>query len=201
MNDLRPNRLAKDSSSNTPNSEYSSPYCLHCYAPLGRMTGASVPCPACGRANLKADQQQLWTRERKLRELESLLKLAIALAMIGVGAMALLFPGTGVGRGHGMAIGTPIVVGILLWDLASITRRQTIFRADIIWPIIGWFLGLPFVWFTLTIGGMVSPRVQVTLLVLGVVVTIPAIFSPLLRRFWTRWCERHIARAQLHSSV
>jgi|GEM_PF-2643385 len=179
--------------------DYSTPYCLHCYAPLEEFRGASTACSSCGEPNLRVDLQRLWTRERRLREVEDLLKVLVCLAMGAIAAFALLNPGMGVGRGHGMAIGGPIVMGVLLWDLASITRRRTLFRSDIVWPIIGWLLGLPFVWMVLVVGDEVATPVRYALLVSGIALTLPAMASPLLRRGWSRWRDGHIARGQLRA--
>lgn len=180
----------------TTRHNYSSPYCLHCYAPLERFDGASSACGACGSPNLRVDLARLWTREHKLRVLENWLKALVCLAMIAIGGLALLFPGTGVGKGHGMAIGAPIVLGILLWDTASITRKQSLFQLQIVWPIVGWLLGVPMIWLVLVLGGKLSVPLQMTLLVTGVVTTLSAITSPWLRRWWSSWCERRIVRAQ-----
>lgn len=177
---------------------FATPYCLHCYAPLERFRGASCECATCGRPNLHVDQQRLWTRERRLRELESLAKSLILIAMGGVAALALMFPGSGVGKGHGMAIGAPILMGILLWDLASITRSESQFRGDIIWPIIGWGLGplSLLVLHALSVQeGVGGPELSAALF-LCVAVTVPAVFSPWIRRRWLRWRAEHIARRQ-----
>lgn len=179
-----------------PSQDYRSPYCLHCYTPVERFKGASEPCPACDRPIVKADFGRLWTRERKLKELEDLLKTLVVVAMTIVGALALLYPGIGVGRGQGMAIGAPIVIGVLLWDVASITRQRSLFRADIIWPIIGLLLGPIFLMFTLALAKDEGREVYYVWAGLTVAIMVPAILSPLLRRWWSSWRARHIAEAQ-----
>ena len=93
---------------------YRRPYCLHCYAPLENVEGASIPCPRCGRANIRLDLQKLWTRERRIRELESILHFLVTAAVVGIGAAALLNSGIGTGVGHGMAFGAPILIGAVL---------------------------------------------------------------------------------------
>jgi hypothetical protein len=143
------------------------------------------------------DRGRLWTRERRLRRLESLAKGLILITMASVAAMALLFPGSGVGRGHGMAIGAPILLGILLWDLASITRSRSQFRADIVWPIIGWLLGPLSILVALAL--WIEESRHPLLLILAILcaaVTLPAIFAPLIRHRWVAWREAHVARGQ-----
>ena len=172
---------------------YRAPYCLHCYAPLEEVAAPSTTCPCCGRANLVVDLRRLWTRERKLRELEQLLK-AVVVVLIGAISLTALFnPGVGTsGHGHGMAVGAPILLGILLWDAASITQRESLFRGSIVWPIVGGVFLLPSAALALAVP---LPVVRV---IAGLVALscLAGLMSPLLRRRWLSWRREHIAAAQ-----
>lgn len=171
---------------------YRPPYCLHCYAPLGEVISPSTPCPACGRPNLVVDLRRLWTRERKVREIEQLLKAIIVVVIGSISLLALLHPGIGTsGHGHGMAAGAPILLGILLWDAASITQRESLFRGSIIWPIVGGVFLLPAVAFALAVPQPL-PRGIAVLVALACVA---GLLSPLTRRRWLAWREAHIEGA------
>lgn len=176
--------------------EYASPYCLHCYAPLARSKGASYECSACGLSSLQVDFGRLWTREPGLRKLERLAKALILTTMVCLTALILLNPGVGISKGHGMVIGAPLLIGVLLWDLASITRSESQFRGDIVWPIVGWGLG-PIVGYVLFgLWTQSGNPLLLGLFVLCCAVTLPAVFSPLIRRWWRSWRVRHVLRAQ-----
>lgn len=175
---------------------FHSPYCLHCYAPMERIQGASEPCPSCGSPIVKADLSRLWTHERRLHKIESLLKAMVCVAMTIFGALALVWPGAGVSPGQGMALVVPLVVGVLLWDAASITRRRSLYRADILWSIIGWVLGPIALLATLGMAAGEGHREFYGWAGVTVMIMVPAILSPLIRRGWSRWRDNHIAEAQ-----
>lgn len=172
---------------------YETPYCLHCYIPLHDVEGASTHCPQCGRANLTIDLQRLWTREKRIGDIEDLLKILIVIGVSAISIAALLHPGVGMsGRGHGMAAGAPILLGILLWDVTSITKKTSLFRGSLIWPIVG-AIGLlisgPIFW----TNGELLVRV-----VSGAIVaaSIAGILSPFTRKRWLAWRVQHVLARQ-----
>ena len=173
---------------------YQFPYCLHCYSPLGELTAPSTRCSRCGAANLSVDLRRLWTRERKVRQLEGLLKGVIVVLLGGLSALMLLFPGTGIsGAGHGMAAGAPILLGVLLWDAASISQRDSVFRGSLIWPIVGAIGLLPTILFFLSMPSPWWVRPVSFFLALG---CLAGVLSPLTRRRWRAWREARVAGRQ-----
>lgn len=176
----------------------SKPYCLRCYASLSSKRATSRRCKRCGENNLEVDRLMRWTREERFVLLERLLKFAVVFAMVLVAAVALLSPGIGSGKGHGMAIGAPILVGVLLWDVAGLTRKRSQFRADIVWPIIGWFLGLPAAGlFWALYSNERAGAGALWLLGFSVALTLPAILSPRIRRRWASWRESYVEARRL----
>lgn len=177
-----------------PSPSYKSPYCLTCYRPLGELTMPSTRCPHCGAANLTVDLRRLWTREKRIREVEWLLKAAIVLVLGSLSAVMLLYPGTGTsGAGHGMAAGAPILLGVLLWDAASISQRDSVFRGSLIWPIVG---GLGLLPATMIFLAMPSPEWARPASAIVIVCCLAGLASPLTRRRWRRWREARVTQRQ-----
>ena len=174
--------------------DYRTPYCLSCYAPLGELSAPSTRCPSCGAANLTVDLRRLWTREPKVRRVEALLKGLIVVVLGTLSAVMLLYPGTGTsGPGHGMAAGAPILLGVLLWDAASISQRDSLFRGSLIWPIVG---GLVLGPATLIFLSMPSPAWVRPACALVVVCCLAGLASPLTRKRWRCWREARIKESQ-----
>lgn len=176
------------------------PYCLHCYAPLPAFQGASALCSGCGRSNLRVDLERLWTQERRFRELEDVLKVAVVLLMLAFSAYSVLVLGIQDHRALPMAIFVPGVLGVLLWDLAAITRRRATYRWDLLLALLGALVGG--FWLLAVTARVVSARnpsswtdwlgvAGVALVVLGVVLG-----GPLARWRWVRWREAFVARRQ-----
>jgi len=174
---------------------YSRPYCLHCYAPLEEFEGPGTHCPHCERLNLRVDTQTYWTKERRFRNIEELLKIAVGVLVCSLTALALFDPGLASGVKSGMGIGAPILLGVLLWDLARITRKRSVFSARIIWPIAGALFGL--------VGLLLYPEVRLygstqAMILVGIAFAIAffGLLTPLTSRWWRLWRERHIASSQ-----
>lgn len=172
---------------------YETPYCLHCYVPLHAVKGASTHCPNCGKANLTIDLQRLWTREKRISDIEDLLKILIVIGVGAISTAALVNPGVGIsGKGHGMAAGAPILLGLLLWDVASLRQKTSVFRASLIWPIVGTLAlllsGLVF----LTTGALMVRVVSGT----TALASIAAVLSRITRRRWLAWRENHVLARQ-----
>lgn len=114
-------------------------YCLACFAALPKRRGTGTCCERCGRTNLKVDLDRYWNLDPKLLMLQSLLRALIIL--MGVIAIAFVWQLTLQGRtrggGYGLALIAPLALGAFLWDASALcTHRQTIFRHDIIWPLL-----------------------------------------------------------------
>ena len=60
-------------------------YCRLCYARIPNYRGASVPCPACGEAHLRAHEEKHWTLEPRLVKLEKQAKGASIVLAVGLG--------------------------------------------------------------------------------------------------------------------
>ncbi|MCB9913955.1 MAG: hypothetical protein H6828_02255 [Planctomycetes bacterium] len=176
-----------------PKPAYASPYCLHCYAPLGEVQAPSTHCAVCGHANLVVDLRRLWTREKRLRELEHLLKVIVALFIGAISLAALFSRQSGMSAaGHGMGVGAPILLGLLLWDAVSITQRESLFRGSIVWPIVGWAFVVP-----ATALALAVPLPMVRWIAGAVALgSLAGILSPLTRRRWIAWRERHVLAGQ-----
>ncbi|MFT7484806.1 MAG: hypothetical protein ACI9F9_000650 [Candidatus Paceibacteria bacterium] len=160
------------------------PYCLHCYATLDSLTPPSTHCPECNRINLAVDLKRLWTKERKVRDIEQILKALIVVFLGALSGYILLNSGVGLsGHGHGMAVGAPIVLGILLWDAASITQKTSVFKGSLIWPIVGGLLLWPAC--TIALGTtQLGPRLIASAVSLACAF---GLLSPLLRPRWLAW--------------
>ena len=179
---------------------YRRPYCLHCYAALSPQLGARALCSSCGKTSLRVDIERVWTQERRLRDLEDILKVSVVLLMLAFSAFAVFVLGIQDYRALPMAIFVPGVLGVLLWDLAAITRRRAAYRWDLILALLGALIGgfwLLAVWARLVaargpthwedwlgVGGVAA-------VVLGIVLG-----GPLVRWRWSRWQEAYIARRQ-----
>lgn len=178
--------------------DYVTPYCLHCYAPLAASQSASIWCGSCGKTNLRIDLDLLWTSERRLRELEDMLKVIVVLSMLGFCAFSVFVLGLHDHRAMPMAIFVPGVIGFLLWDLVSITRKSGTYRWDLIAAGIGWVIGP--LWLVLAgVGGWSSPRDQLSwgaLFAMGLIIMILTIGAPWIRRRWMGWRDRHVAERQ-----
>lgn len=168
------------------------PYCLRCYLPLERQSDARQVCSRCGYVNVKVDQGKYWTREAWLCRIEWLAKAAISLLIAWI-SWKILFAGqAGTGMGHGIAVGFPILLGVVLWDTASkITRRQPYFRATIVWSVVIAVLGvLP------TLVGVFAsdlpPMARTVILTVGLGFFGIAAAIPLLGRAYGRWQVRRI---------
>lgn len=124
----------------TRSQDFHSPYCLYCYAPMEPDERASQTCGACGSVNLREDRRAFWSKEPRLVSLERSTQIFIGI-LIGAMALAILADpsgGSGAGKGHGMAVGLPILLGVLLLDVTSaITRRRAMFGGTMIWLIMG----------------------------------------------------------------
>ena len=179
--------------------EYAKPYCLHCYAPLAVSQSASAWCGTCGKSNLRVDLEQLWTSERRFRELEDLLKVIVVLSMLGFCAFAVFVLGLHDHRAMPMAIFVPGVIGVLLWDLACITRKAGTYRWDLIAAGIGWVIGPLWLIITLVAGFERPPRDRIAwggLFAMGLFVCVTTIGAPWIRRRWMGWRDRHVAERQ-----
>lgn len=190
---------------------YHAPYCLYCYASLGvsmatdshakdekakqrQAPGASLHCPKCERVNLVVDTHRFWSKETRLVELEWWLKAGVMVLVLGISAVALLNPGTGLSAaGHGMAAGAPILIGILLWDLASITLKRSLFNGAIVWGVVAVVAGLlPAIGIFLVTQGLPLP-------IRIVLACLPFSFAvgPILGKSrFEAWREARIARGQ-----
>ncbi len=173
---------------------YATPYCLHCYAALKDLSPPSTHCPRCGKINLAVDLKRLWTKERRILEIEHLLKALVVMLIGGISIFALLNSGVGISpHGHGMAAGAPILVGLLLWDVASITQKTSVFRGSLIWSLVCGITLLPAMAFFVNTS---APTVR---LVSGLVSTVclTGLLSPLLlRRYWMAWRMARISGGQ-----
>jgi len=179
---------------------YSRPYCLICYAVLSEFRGASTHCSCCGGVNLRIDLQRLWTREPRVLTWEWALKALVLALCVGVGALALFHPGFGVGRGQGMAIGAPIVIGVILWDLVSLSQRESSYRSSIIWPVIGLIFGLPA---TAVFSIALSNGWSLSAILLSgaaSAIFFAAMLTPYSRKRWLRWRDERVATRQLAAS-
>ncbi len=112
------------------------PYCLECYAPIQANERALVTCERCGARLVREDLRQFWTRERRFVLIESGLKALVVLLVAGLFAFILRPTGHMHGNtGVGYSAGMPVLIGLLLWDTASlVTRRRSILRLEIVWP-------------------------------------------------------------------
>lgn len=138
----------------SPTRIQTSSYCLYCYSSIETTRGVSQRCPRCGRRHSKAEHEAYWSREPRLRAIESLIKTLIVagmavliLAIIGElgpdGAPVILF-----------FIG-PIVWlgGALFWTAGLITRRPRYFSAKLLWvgSITLYVVGTPILMFVLDV--------------------------------------------------
>ena len=180
--------------------EYSRPYCLHCYAPIAPSSSPSVWCGTCGRSNLKVDLDRLWTGERRFRDLEDMLKVAVVLGMLAFCAYAVFVLGLQDYRAMPMAIFVPGVVGVLLWDLASITHRSGVYRWDVISAVLGWLV-CP-LWLLVTGARVLRARelehrlAFLGLFLAGLLVAVLSIGAPWLRARLRAWRDGHVAARQ-----
>lgn len=110
--------------------------CLYCSAPLDEPLRTSNVCPACDRVNLREDLRIYRTKHPIARSLESTLKAACVLV---IGAFTAIMLGKGNGGGYagtGYAIGTPLLLALVLWDsIGLITRRHSVLVMRVFWPI------------------------------------------------------------------
>lgn len=180
-----------------PHEDLRAPYCLHCYAPMERMAGASEPCPRCGRPNLKDDQRRFWTREPRLVRLQGLANLGVTAAVVSTGAAILFHPGVGTGRGHGMAVGLPILLGVLGWDAASgLTRRTTMWRSGLVLAGVLAVFGL--LTAVVAAAAVRAGRWADSLGIAGLAILLCAAAFAAFRAgpTFARWRQRYVARAQ-----
>lgn len=134
-------------------------YCLFCYEELERPRVASVHCPACGRLNLRQDLQDYWTREPRFVRLERALKLVIV-ALVALASGYLMFPTRQMHgyAGVGYSAGAPLLIGIILWDTASLaTRRRSMLRLELLWPALVFLVGAAPVLFFVSLLLMIRP--------------------------------------------
>jgi len=184
------------------------PYCLACYAPMVRESGASHRCERCGFVNVKLDQELFWTKEPRFVALESYAKIAIVFLLAALTALVFWAMGqrASYGMGQGWAIGFPILLGVILWDTASgITRKTTDHRATIVWRIVCAVL-TPWP-FLLALDGLqqagrgsdlpMTPVLWALVLLLGLAFLAGALGLGRLGRFLQRWREHHVRAAQL----
>ena len=178
--------------------DYIKPYCLHCYAPLATSQSASVWCGACGKSNLRVDLDQLWTQERRFRELEDVLKVLVVLSMLGFCFFAVFVLGLYDYRAMPLAIFVPGVIGVLLWDLACITRREGTYRWDLICAGIGWVVAP--LWMVITgLTGWANSGERLAwggLFAMGAIVMILTVGASRIRRGWFVWRDHHVAQRQ-----
>ena len=120
--------------------------CLHCFAPLPPMEGASQSCPVCMRTTRKVDQAVFWTRHESMVDRERLVKaliaslLVIAVAVIYLNVEALSRDSM---WGAPTAIAVAATVAALAWDLAGmITRHRSMLRLELILPFGVGFFGI-----------------------------------------------------------
>ena len=173
------------------------PYCLRCYAPMEAFTGPSHVCERCRFVNLRLDQQQFWTKEHDLRQVEVVAKGAIVLLVVGLALAIVRAFGDQVsfGMGQGWAVGFPIVVGLVLWETASkITRRSPTFRALLVWRVVLGVLGVG-AWVLGTDLGLHDLR-GVLWLLLGPCLLGAALALGPLARALARWRDRRILAGQ-----
>jgi hypothetical protein len=146
------------------------------------------------------DLERLWTQEPRFRELEDLLKVAVVLLMLAFSAYSVFVIGIQDYRALPLAIFVPGVLGVLLWDLAAITRRRATYRWDLILALLASLVG-GFVLLAVT-NRVVHSRdpvrwtdwlgpAGVAAVVLGVVIG-----GPLARLCWGRWRDAYISRRQ-----
>lgn len=180
---------------------YHSPYCLCCYAPLERTGGASSRCASCDAVNLRDDHRRFWTREPRLVGLEQMLKAVVTGIVVLLFALILLNPSGGTGSGHGVAVGLPILIGVLGWDAAScVTRRRTTWRTSLVIAAMVWVAG---VFITLTVlftgvDGIQRGHGLAVGIAAGCAIALFALGWGVLRagRAFGAWRTRHIAARQ-----
>lgn len=186
------------------------PYCLQCYAPMSRSHDACAECPSCGAQNLRIDQDNYWSREPWLRRLELCGKTGVALLVGWMTYVALFAFQTSFGVAQGMAIGAPILVGIVLWDTVSkLTRSNPYFNAGLFWSILPLLVGAPILLLGVTLCTRVlqawpperridhqNARVALAVLLTGLFLVGFALTSRLLGRRARAWQLRRVAMKQ-----
>lgn len=113
-------------------------YCLHCYAPMEPIKGASSRCEVCQRTTRRLDHGTFWSQSPRIMRIERCVKLAlVGLALAGVvavvmnaRAIAMFTPWGGL-----FCIAVILVLSMLLWDLVGmISRHRSASRLDIVMP-------------------------------------------------------------------
>ncbi len=120
--------------------------CLHCFAPLPPMKGASQSCHVCERTTRKVDQAVFWTRHESVVDKERRVKALIASLLIV--AIAVIYLNVETFSRMGMwgaptAVAVAVAIAALGWDLAGmITRHRSMLRLEKFLPYVVGFFGV-----------------------------------------------------------
>ena len=129
-------------------------YCLYCYEPLQGPSRASQRCERCGKVHLHADHATYWTRERRLVEVESLVKFGIFILVVIFFFALANKVGMGPHRINTFFIGPLVMLGgVLWWTAGLITRKPRYFSPRVLWisTIVLLILGPPVLLFVLDV--------------------------------------------------
>ena len=109
--------------------------CLYCFHPF-RIERGSAPCPACGEAQSKAQQDRFWTLRPNAKFIQATARVG------GIGVMLIFaavvgyhadLDGTSLFWGGGLLS----VAGWFIWETGGlITRRESALPLGILWPAI-----------------------------------------------------------------
>lgn len=115
-------------------------YCLHCFAPMPRIRGASERCESCGRTTLKVDLETYWTRHPRYLRIERGLKAVALVAGLSAAWVQAVSDARFLADTLWLGpFGITVVPAacFVCWDLSGwITRRRSAFRLERLLPIV-----------------------------------------------------------------
>ncbi|MCP5021621.1 MAG: hypothetical protein GY930_07570 [bacterium] len=162
--------------------------CLYCFHPF-RIERGEAPCPKCGEAQTKAEQEKYWTLHAKWVRLQVLARIGGIAITAGLG----LFLGIQVwGDGSSLfwGLGLLLLAGWFIWETGGLlTRRESALPLRILWPAIVLCIGvgpIGFSWLLGFIGGVEGGQMDWGVARLWALPWLPVLFVSLQAPKWLR---------------